>query len=254
MEDTEIGITSQSGVIKSASRTMAVLEAFQAWRRPATARELARELRIPRSSTNALLASLINLGYLSFESENNTYFPTLKVGLIGDWLIGSVRRDQALSKILQEISMRTGETVTIAVRAGFDVQFITIIPSTFPIALSIPDGTLAPLFDSAVGIAWLAAQPQDEVEALIKAYKRQTIGAKIDAKNVLGRIEKIANVGASVAYEKVMPDTGAIALAYPRQIQGQTIVIGVAGPEERIRRSEGQVISLVRRLARQTLG
>lgn len=240
-------------VVKSAARTLAILEIFQSWKRPATARELSRELKMPRSSTNALLASLIDLGYLTFESENSMYFPTLKIGLLGDWLIGPVRRDQGLNKILQDISARTGETVSTAVRAGFDMQFLTIVPSTFPVALNIPEGTSAPLFESAVGIAWLSAQSADEVYAILNSYDRRSKGARLNASDLRNRISKASASGASIAYEKVLPDTGAIALAYPKSIQGQTIVVGVAGPDERIRRAETQIVSLIRRLFRQTL-
>lgn len=240
-------------VVKSAGRTLAVLEAFQAWKRPATARELARELGMPRSSTNALLASMVTLGYLWFEAENATYFPTLKVGLLGDWLIGSVRRDQTLGKILQEISTRTGETVSTAVRAGFDMQFITIAPSTFPVALNIAEGTLAPILESAVGMAWMAAQTPNDIDLLIKAHNHQNAGGRTDTATVFKRLESVRAKGAAVAYGKVLPETGAIGLAYPKLLQGQTIVVGVGGPEDRIRRSETQIISLIQRLFRQAV-
>lgn len=241
-------------VIKSAGRTLAVLEAFQTWKRPATAREVARELDIPRSSTNALLASMVALGYLWFEAESTTYFPTLKVGLLGDWLIGSVRRDQTLSNILHEISTRTGETVSTAVRAGFDMQFITIVPSTFPVALNIAEGTVAPIFESAVGMAWMAAQTPNEIDLLLQAHNRQRAGAETSSAEVFKRIASVGVKGAAVAYGKVLPDTGAIGLAYPKPIQGQTIVVGVGGPEDRIRRSESQIISLIQRLFRHSVG
>ena len=77
----------------------------------------------------------------------------MKVGLLGDWLIESVRGDRVINGILQEISTATGETVSIAVRAGMDMQFVTIIPSSFPVALNITEGTMADLFESAVGVA-----------------------------------------------------------------------------------------------------
>ena len=243
-----------TGVIKSASRTLAVLEAFQGWKRPAGAREIARALEMPRSSTNALLASLVTLGYLWFEPKNATYFPTLKVGLLGDWLIGSIRRDRALGSILQEISTATGETVSIAMRAGFDMQFVTIFPSTFPVALNIEEGDLATLFESAVGIAWVAAQDSDEIEDLVAAHNKQPGTKPVVLTDIKKRVGDVATKGAAVAYDKVLPDTGAIGLAYPRPVQGQTVVIGAGGPHDRIRRSEKQIIALIRRLVRQTLG
>ncbi|NKB43564.1 MAG: helix-turn-helix domain-containing protein [Alphaproteobacteria bacterium] len=246
--------TETTGVVKSAARTLAVLEVFQNWKRPASAREIARTLEMPRSSANALLASLVTLGYLWFEPKNATYFPTLKVGLLGEWLIGSIRRDRALGSILQEVSAATGETVSIAMRAGFDMQFITIFPSTFPIALNIEEGALAPLFESAVGIAWIAGQDIGEIEDLVAAHNKRTGIKPVALADMKKRISDVGTKGAAVAYDKVLPDTGAIGLAYPRPVQGQTVVIGVAGPEDRIRRSEKQIIALIRRLVRQTLG
>lgn len=243
-----------SGVIKSVGRTLALMEAFQSWKRPAGAKEISRALDIPRSSANALLASFVTLGYLWFDPKNATYFPTLKIGSLGDWLIGSVRRDRALNAILQEISTVTGETVSIAMRAGFEMQFVTIYPSTFPVALNLAEGAVAPLFESAVGMAWMSTQDLEDIEILAESYNRQSNVTPVifsDLKNKMNAVEK---KGAAVAYDKVLPGTGAVAVPYPRPTQGQTIVIGAGGPEDRIRRSEKMIIDLIRRLVRQTLG
>lgn len=243
-----------TAVIKSVGRTLALLEAFQTWKRPAGAKEVARALDMPRSSANALLASFVTLGYLWFEAKNATYFPTLKVGLLGDWLIDSVRRDKALNRILQEISAVTGETVSIAMRAGFEMQFVTIYPSTFPVALNLAEGAVAPLFESAVGMAWMSTQDHEDIETLAEAYNRQHGVNPVSLADIKTRISEVTKKGAAVAYEKVLPGTGAIAVPFPRPMQGQTMIIGAGGPEDRIRRSEKQIIDLIRRLVRQTLG
>lgn len=240
-------------VIKSAGRVLAVLEAFQTWRRSATAREISRTLKIPRSSTNALLSSLLELGYLWFDRETNTYFPTLKVGLLGDWLVGSLRGDPVLNGILQDISTDTGETVAIAVRTGFDMQFVTIIPSSFPVALNITEGALADLFESAVGIAWLATQEPLDIEHLVAARHQQKNVDHKDLTGLMPRVDEARKRGAAVAYEKVLPDTGAIAVAYGRPVQGQTLVIGIGGPQDRIRRSEARFVELMQRHVRRSI-
>ena len=243
-----------SGVVKSVGRALALMEAFQDWRRPAGAKEVSRALDIPRSSANALLASFVSLGYLWFDPKNATYFPTLKVGLLGDWLIGSVRRDRALNAILQEVSDVTGETVCIAMRAGFEMQFVTIYPSTFPVALNLTEGAVAPLFESAVGVAWVSTQSPEDIQALAEAYNRQPNVNPITLSKIKNKVSDVAKKGAAVAYDKVLPGTGAIAVPYPRAAQGQAIIIGAGGPEGRIRRSEKLIIDLIQRLVRQTLG
>jgi len=241
-------------VVKSAGRTLAILETFQAWKRPATARDLAGALNLPRSSANALLASLVTLGYLQFNPETSTYFPTMRVGLLGEWLLDSVRRDRILTGIMRELSAATGETISASVRAGMSMQFVSIVPSTFPVALNIAEGALADLFDSAVGRAWLAAQSPETVDDLRRAYNRHSEGEAISAEACARRLENVEQQGAAIAYGAVSPDTGAIAIAYPKPVRGQTVVIGLGGPISRIKRAEAQVVTLMRRLIRQALG
>ena len=241
-------------VVKSAGRTLAILETFQAWKRPATARELAGALKLPRSSANALLASLVTLGYLQFNAETATYFPTVRVGLLGEWLLNSVRRDRVITGIMRELSAATGETVSASVRTGMSMQFVSIMPSTFPVALNIAEGALAALFDSAVGLAWLSAQGPETIDDLRHTHNRHSEDGQISADVMRKRLDEVERRGAAIAYGKVSPDTGAIAIAYPRPVRGQTVVIGVGGPISRIKRSEAQVVTLMRRLIRQALG
>ncbi len=72
-----------SAGVKSADRAMAIMEFFRERRRPATAREIASALSIPRSSVNVLLRSQIQVGYLRYNEQNLTYFPTLKLFQLG---------------------------------------------------------------------------------------------------------------------------------------------------------------------------
>ena len=149
----------------------------------------------------------------------------MKVGLLGDWLIESVRGDRVINGILQEISTATGETVSIAVRAGMDMQFVTIIPSSFPVALNITEGTMADLFESAVGVAWFASQEETEIERLVKAENQQRGSRKINVSGLMSRVRDAKNRGANVAYEKILPSYRGIAAAYSRPLQGQMAVI-----------------------------
>jgi DNA-binding IclR family transcriptional regulator len=69
--------------VKSAARTLRVIEFFVEVRRRARANEIADRLGLPQSSASALLNSMVRLGYLDFDYATHTYEPTLRVAMLG---------------------------------------------------------------------------------------------------------------------------------------------------------------------------
>ena len=72
--------------VKSAQRVLEVLEYFAATRDPATVAEVSRQLAFPQSSTSMLLSSLETLGYLTYDADDRTFRPTVRVMLLGSWI------------------------------------------------------------------------------------------------------------------------------------------------------------------------
>ena len=66
-----------SAAIKSAQRTLAVLEYFQTHRRAAAVGEIAAALGMPQSSTSMLLKSLLSLGYLEYTASSRRVAPPI---------------------------------------------------------------------------------------------------------------------------------------------------------------------------------
>src|SRR6185312_9907237 len=75
-----------ASVVKSAGRVFEVLELFDAERQAMTATSIARALKYPASSTVALLKSMVSLGYLAYDPNERTYFPTIQLAVISRWL------------------------------------------------------------------------------------------------------------------------------------------------------------------------
>jgi len=73
-------------VVKSASRTLEVLELFSERRRPLRLHEIYEHLDYPQSSATNLLKSMVVMGYLNYNRAARTYIPTSKVGSLGNWL------------------------------------------------------------------------------------------------------------------------------------------------------------------------
>ena len=75
-----------AGVVKSARRVFEVLELFDRERRPLSLKEMCAALRLAPSSGAALLKSLVALGYLDYDRGTRSYFPTMRIAFLGQWV------------------------------------------------------------------------------------------------------------------------------------------------------------------------
>ena len=160
-------------VVKSVGRVLSVLELFRNQQVPLTATEICKHLDYPKSSADALLKSLVKLGYIALDSQTMQYFPSLRVTKLGDWLPGILFGSGQTLDMLEELSSQTQETVTLSMPNALSMQFITVIPGTFPISLTVREGFNIPIFTTAVGIAQLATRSDKDIKILAKRANRR---------------------------------------------------------------------------------
>lgn len=96
----------------SAIRALRILEYFERVRGPLSLKMIATHLDIPSSSTAALLKSLADLDYLSYDVETRTYLPTLRLAALGDWVPERILDDGVLS-LARRLNERTRETIAV---------------------------------------------------------------------------------------------------------------------------------------------
>ncbi|WP_439533927.1 IclR family transcriptional regulator [Polymorphobacter sp.] len=247
----EDGIKAGEGV-KSADRAMAILEIFRAARTPLAARDIADRLAMPRSSTNVLLRSLIQGGYLRYHEPRTDYYPTLKVFQLGSWLAEGCLDDPAIDTLLTGLRDRTGETVCLWARIGLGLTAMQIVDSPQPIRLQISTGVSAPLFGSTVGAAMLAALPDTLVDSLAAQHASRS-GQALDVEALHQDIAITRQHGHSLGYDRWLPDAGAVAVAIHPQDDAEPLVVGVGGPSYRVRRNEDAIIAALAAATRQSI-
>lgn len=241
-----------TSVVKSVGRVLGVLELFKKRRTPMTATEICNQLQLPKSSANALLKSLVTLGYLSLNSPSKYYYPTLAVTHLGDWLPGKLFGSAETLNLLEDVHSETQETVTLSMPNGLSMQFVTVLPSTFPISLNLHEGFLTPLFGSGVGTAQLSTRSDEEIARLFKQANRRATGStrKVDIKQVMADVEEARTRGYAEAYDYVSSDSGAIAMPIPRGEVDRNLVVAVGGLSARIRDRKDLIIRTMRRALR----
>ena len=97
---------SQRKVVKSAARVIQTLEFFDEKKCALSVAEIAAQHGWPHSSTSALMASLVTLGYLHYDATRRTYLPTMRVALLGDWVQDDSFKDGQLMRLMHHLRDR----------------------------------------------------------------------------------------------------------------------------------------------------
>ena len=237
-------------VVKSAARVFSVLELFRRMQTPLTASEICDALNYPKSSGDALLKTLVGLGYVVLNLQTMRYFPSLKVTRLGDWLPSMVLGDGETLEILEELHRLTGETITLSMPSGLNMVFLVVIQGTYPISLTIRENVAVPILSTAVGFAQLATCNDAEIEKLAKRARRGANKQQVDLQQLMAEIQATRDAGYAKAYDRVVADTGAIAMALKVSQLDQALVVAVGGLSERIKANESKITDVMWRLLR----
>jgi DNA-binding IclR family transcriptional regulator len=243
-------------LVKSATRTFEVLELFGRLRRPLTATEIGLALGYPKSSANALLRSLVALGYLSLDARSLSYFPSLALTRLGDWIPAALLGSGDAFEVMRELHERTQETVTLTVQSDLSCRFLKVLVGTHPISLNLPEGSLVPLFSTAVGTAILSQLPDSVIDDLLaRANQRARRKSEhVDGRKIMRAIRATRDRGYAIVYDALIPHTGAVAMSLGVQVEGFPMAIAVGGLSERIRRHEAAIYRTMRASIARHLG
>lgn len=234
-----------ASVVKSAGRVFEVLELFDAERQAMTATAIARALKYPASSTVALLKSMVNLGYLSHDPGERTYFPTIQLAAVSRWLEDSFFVEGHLLELMDDLAAATGEQVMLCWQNELAMQFIRANTpdkgAGRPLASS---GTRLPLFESVVGLTALTLKRDVEIAHLAERCRAQE--AKVDLPAAMEQVRAFRSLGYGIGVDAHAPATGpgTSTVAWPlrHRRSSRCIVVSVCGPTERIKAETRNIV------------
>jgi DNA-binding IclR family transcriptional regulator len=231
--------------VKSARRVFEVLEYFDRQRRPLPLKEIIAVLGYPASSGSALLKSLVSLGYLDYDRERRTYFPTMRIAAVGQWVRDALFGDGALLEFMERLRLSTAETVILAAQSDVHAQYVHVLHSAEPLQFSVPPGARRPLAASGMGWVLLSAKSDVEIERL---RRRANIAAsvKLDRETLMERVNEVRVRGYAFSKHTVSEGAGIIAALLPSGPFGRTFAIGVGGPVSRLEQKEATIVAELR--------
>lgn len=234
-------------VIKSAARVIQVLEYFDEVRRPLSVGEIADHHAWPHSSTSALMASLVTLGYLHYDPGKRTYLPSMRVALLGDWVPGSLLKDGQLMRLMQHLNDETGETIVLASQNGLHSQYLRVIQGTTALRMHLHIGMLRPLFGSGTGSMLLSQMDDGTVRKLARKFNATTHPERqVDAATVLAALAVDRARGYAMSLNQVTPHSGLIAMLLPAPAHDKPLVLGISGLTVRLVENEARYVEAMR--------
>ena len=190
-----------SSQVKSATRTLDIIEYVVAHNRPLVAQEIAVALGIPVSSLSYLLGTLVDRGYLAREGRRYSAGPGLQRLQASP---GGFSLAERAAPLVRTLRVQLNETTSFFVRSEWDVEAIVTETSEQALRYAVPTGTRLPMHALASGKALLAALPDDELDRYFAETERvRFTPATVTAEKALRReLAEIRTTGFAVTDEE----------------------------------------------------
>jgi DNA-binding IclR family transcriptional regulator len=221
------------------------LEFAQQVKRPFKAVELRRMLDWPASSTQLVLQTLVDSGYLIFNNDKKQYFPSPRVMMVGAWLRDTNHELSGVFEVLDEIAAETGETVALSIENNFSAQCVAVLQGRTPIPVVIPVGMRAPLTRSAAGLATLMAKSDGQALTAVQKSRELALTDLESYSQTIQTVHRCRREGRAVVYGRLWPDSCFISVPAPKTFNRAAVTISAGGSMATMKRREDAVTEVM---------
>jgi DNA-binding IclR family transcriptional regulator len=200
---TEAVTPTRPGAVKSADRTVELLEVLSASDRRLTLTELHRELSYPKSSLYMLLQTLVNRGWVEVEPDRGTYGIGVRALLVGTSYLDHDPVVRAAIRVMEQVRQTVNETVHLARLDGADVVYLASRESEHHLRVVSRVGRRLPAHSTSLGKALLATYSDEQVRKLLpESLEPLTEHTHTDREKLIEELAQIREQGFAVDREE----------------------------------------------------
>jgi IclR family KDG regulon transcriptional repressor len=231
--------------VKSAARTLQVLELFAERRTPLRLHDIHVALNYPQSSTTNLLKSMVMMGYLNYSRVTRAYLPTNRVAMLGNWLPSFLYGQRRYQDLLEELLQKTDETVVLCTQNDLYVQYVRVSTPTHRFKVPPPEGTMRLLTNSGAGLALLSQMNDRQIDKICRYtnYYELDQERRIDPVQVMQEVNRVRQTGYCFAPNRPVAGLAAIAIPLGEELHGIPLSIGIGGLVERLSARKEELVS-----------
>ena len=231
---------------KSARRVFEIMEYFDEVRIPLSLKAVCDRLGYPSSSGQAMLKSLVLLGYLEYDRRSQTYLPTMRIAVLGSWVSEQLFGGINVLKLMDYLREETRETVILGAQSDLYAQYVHVLHSLEPLHYAIPPGTLRPLARCGIGRLLLSSQAEADVDRIVRRINIADPDNRVDLGELTESFEAIRREGHVFSRHIFNEGVGILAVLLPQAPFERTFAIGLGGPVDRLEANHARNLAVLR--------
>lgn len=183
--------------------------------------ELAKELRIGKSTVHGITGALEEMGVIVRDPSQKRYRVGYTLLELGRRAYGKMDLKEVARKPMERLAREVGETAFLGVLNGDHVTILEVVESPNEMKITAPPGTRLPLLVGATGRVLLAQLEKEKAREIVKqqGLVRYTPKSKIDPEEFLRGVARAKKMGYAIDDEEYL--LGARAIAAP--IEGASL-------------------------------
>ena len=221
-----------SASIRAVERALDVLMCFTNATPSLTMTQISDMVGINKSTVHRLLATLEGKRFLERDAATGIYKPGIRLVQMAFLSREHNPLRSVSTPFLEDLSGRIRENVNLAVLAGADVIYLSVIESPQRVKLAAVPGQRLPAFCTASGKAMLAFLPEESVKAILeRGMPRYTANTITSPAALLDDLARIRERGLAISTEEF--EDGINAIAAPVS-DPPLASVSIAGPAYRL--------------------
>lgn len=215
-------------------------------------REAAAKLKIAKSSTHDLMASLAKLGFLN-KTDDNRYRLGWRLVTLSETLLATTELRKEAHPIMEDLASQYQETIHLAVLDDTQAVYVDKLEGNQAVRVELTSlGARLYAHCSALGKVLLAFQEENEVRRIIRAagLPRFTDNTITNEEVLMQNLSKIRKQGYAYDLEEILPDLCCVATPIYDYTGNVIAAISMSIPAYRFRRSQAEYRDAIVRTAK----
>jgi DNA-binding IclR family transcriptional regulator len=205
----------------SVKKAFAILNAISSSREGLGVSELAKTLKMAKSTVHGLMSALEELGAVMRDPLTKKYKLGFTLLEIGRSAYSQIDLKTAARPVTEDLMEKTGASIFLGILNVDHVTILDIVEARQDLNITAPVGSSIPLFAGAVGKVFLAAMDEGQASRIIKAEKipKFTDNSIIDPELYRRELKQVREKGYALDDEEYI--MGVRAVASPLEGLGQ---------------------------------
>jgi IclR family pca regulon transcriptional regulator len=211
--------------VQSLERGLAVIRAFDAEHTELTLSEVARATDLTRAAARRFLLTLADLGYVT--SDGRMFRLTPRILELGYAFLSSTGLPDIAEPHLERLVQQVRESSSMCVLDGDDIVYVTRVPTSRIMTVTITVGTRFPAHVTSVGRVLISNLPEDEIELRLKRVDLRQVTAKtiVTADRLRTELRRVRDQGYAIVDQEL--EEGLRSVAAPVRDHTGTVVAAI---------------------------